>query len=121
VHRTLLRTVELAMAALFLYLGATKLVGSREIGGLFDVVGLGSWGRYALGILELIGAALFARPVLSRGASWLLAGIMVVVAVIEVAVLKRPPGAAALCVSAHAFVTWGRRQNARWRLTGSGG
>lgn len=117
VPRTLLRTVELAMAALFLYLGVTKLVGLSESQHLFDVIGIGSWFRYATGTLELIGASLFSRPTVSRGASFLLAGIMAAVVIIEVFLLKRPPAAAAACVTAHGFIAWGRRQNARWLLT----
>jgi hypothetical protein len=104
VHRALLRAAELAMAALFFYLGITKLVG---IGSVF---------RYATGVLELIGAALFCLPFLSRGASFLLTGIVATVAIIEVVMLQRPPAAAAACLTAHGFVTWGRRQNARWLL-----
>jgi putative oxidoreductase len=113
VHRTLLRAVELAMAALFLYLGTTKLMGTTESVRLFDVVGIGSWLRYATGTLELIGAALLFSPTLSRAASFPRAVIMAVVAIIEIFILKRPPAAAAVCVTAHGFITWGRRQNAR--------
>jgi len=41
----------------------------------------------------------------------------VTIAVLES--ISPPPGAAAVCVSAHGFIAWGRRQNARGRLTGS--
>jgi hypothetical protein len=104
VHRTLLRAVELALAVLFFYLGITKLVG---IGSLF---------HYATGALELIAAALSSLPVLSRGGTLVLTGIVAAIAIIEVVMLKRPPAAAAACLTAHGFVTWGRRQNARWLL-----
>jgi hypothetical protein len=104
VHRTLLRAIELAMVALFFYLGITKLVG------------IGSMFQYATGALELIAAALFSLPFLSRSGTFVLTGIVAAIAIIEVVMFKRPPAAAAACLSAHSFVTWGRRQNARWQL-----
>lgn len=115
VHRTLLRTVELVMAALFLYLGTTKIVGASEGVRLFDTVGAGTWFRNATGTLELIGAALLLSPILPRAASFLLALIMVAAAIVETLILKRPAAAAAVCVTAHGFIVWGRLQNARWR------
>jgi putative oxidoreductase len=102
------------MAALFLYLGGTKLLGTTESVRPFDMVGIGSWFRYVTGALELIGAGLLFSPTFTRAASFPRTLIVAVVAIIEIFVLKRPPAAAAVCVTAHAFITWGRRQNARW-------
>jgi uncharacterized membrane protein YphA (DoxX/SURF4 family) len=108
----LIHMLELAMAALFLYLGGTKLLGSPAAVRLFHDYGWGQWFRYVTGVVELAGALLLIVPRLARASA--LMAVMVVAMGIELFVLHRPPVAATACLSAHGIIAW-KRQGARLR------
>ena len=91
----LLRMLEFAMGALFLYLGGTKLLGSTAEVRLFHDYGWGQWFRYVTGVIELAGALLLIVPRLGRASA--LMAVMVVATGIELFVLHRPPMAATAC------------------------
>jgi nitrate reductase NapE component len=113
------RTLEVGMGALFLYLGATKLIALRAT---FAAAGPGAagpdgtavWLRIFTGALELGVGILLLRPMLARAAGRLLSVAVVTAIVIEVMVFKRPPIMAAACVGAHGCIAWGRRMHDRW-------
>jgi putative oxidoreductase len=107
----LFQVLELAMGALFLYLGATKLLGSTQTVRLFHDYGWGQWFRYVTGVIELAGALLLIVPRLARASALMV--IMVVATAIELFVLHRPPMAATACLSAHGMIAWKRRPEAR--------
>ena len=108
----LIHMLELAMAALFLYLGGTKLLGSPAAVRLFHDYGWGQWFRYVTGVIELAAALLLIVPRLARAS--VLMAVMVVAMGIELFVLHRPPVAATACLSAHGIIAW-KRQGARLR------
>ncbi len=108
----LIQMLELAMAALFLYLGGTKLLGSPAAVRLFHDYGWGQWFRYVTGVVELGGALLLIVPRLARASA--LMAVMVVAMGIELFVLHRPPVAATACLAAHGIIAW-KRQGARLR------
>jgi putative oxidoreductase len=107
----LVQMLELAMGALFLYLGGTKLLGSTAEVRLFHDYGWGQWFRYVTGVIELAGALLLIVPRLGRASA--LMTVMVVATGIELFVLHRPPMAATACLSAHGIIAWKRRPQAR--------
>jgi hypothetical protein len=107
---------EIALAALFLLVGAAKLVGRPDTVALFHAIGIGQWLRYATGVVEIVGGALLLVPVLSGGSAVVLSGVMVVATVVELVVLHRPPVAAIACFSGHTWVAWARgsRRHLSW-------
>jgi putative oxidoreductase len=107
-HRLLLEFTELLLAAVFFLVGGAKLIGRADMIALFRDVGLGQWFRYVTGTVEVTGAALLIVPLLSGISAFVLGGVMVVAALIELFVLHRPPVAALACLGAHTFVAWAR-------------
>ena len=111
--RVLLRLLEFAMGALFLYLGGAKLLGSPAAVRLFHDIGWGQWFRYVTGVVELTGGLLLVVPLLAGASALLLMTVMVVATGIELFVLHRPPVAATACLCAHAIIAWNRRGQTR--------
>jgi len=109
----LLRMLEFVMGALFIYLGAAKLLGSPAAVRLFHNIGWGQWFRYVTGVIELTGGLLLIVPWLAGASALLLMTVMVVATGIELFVLHRPPVAATACLSAHGIIAWNRRAQTR--------
>ncbi len=88
------RLAEYGLAALFLYLGVTKLLGP----------GAAALSRTAMAVAELsVGAML-----LIRASNWVSTPAVITVAVAEVVLFNRPPLAAMACVCAHGLTSWAR-------------
>jgi len=113
----LLRGLEFAMGALFIYLGGAKLLGSPAAVRLFHDIGWGQWFRYVTGVVELTGGLLLVVPLLAGASALLLMTVMVVATGIELFVLHRPPVAATACLCAHAIIAWNRRGQTRRLLS----
>ena len=111
--RVLLHMLELAMGALFLYLGGAKLLGSPLAVRLFHDIGWGQWFRYLTGAVELSGGLLLVVPRLAGASALLLMTVMVGASGIELFVLHRPPVAATACLCAHSIIAWNRRAQTR--------
>jgi len=109
----LLHLLELAMGALFLYLGGAKLQGSPLAVRLFQDIGWGQWFRYVTGVVELTGGLLLVVPRLAGASALLLMTVMVAATGIELFVLHRPPVAATACLCAHGIIAWNRRAHTR--------
>ena len=109
----LLRGLEFAMGALFIYLGGAKLLGSPAAVRLFHDIGWGQWFRYVTGVVELTGGLLLVVPLLAGASALLLMAVMVVATGIELFVLHRPPVAATACLCAHGIIAWNRRGQTR--------
>ena len=109
----LLRLLEFAMGALFIYLGGAKLLGSPAAVRLFHDIGWGQWFRYVTGVVELTGGLLLIVPLLAGASALLLMAVMMVATVIELFVLHRPPVAATACLCAHGVIAWNRRAQTR--------
>lgn len=109
----LLHLLELAMGALFLYLGGAKLLGLPAAVRLFHDIGWGQWFRYVTGVVELTGGLLLVVPRLAGASALLLMTVMVVATGIELFVLHRPPVAATACLCAHGIIAWNRRAQTR--------
>jgi len=112
-HPMALRGLELAMGALFLYLGGAKLLGAPAAVQLFRDIGWGQWFRYVTGVVEVGGALLLLIPALAGASALLLMSVMGVATGIELFVLHRPPAAAMACLCAHSVIAWGRRAQTR--------
>lgn len=69
--------VQIALAAMFLMAGASKLASQPQMIAVFEAVGIGQWFRYFTGGLEVLGALLLLIPALSGIGAALLAATMI--------------------------------------------
>src|SRR5256885_3837385 len=54
--------LQAAVAVLFLFAGAPKLLGAAVMVQLFEAVGIGQWLRYVTGAIEVVSAGLLLGP-----------------------------------------------------------
>lgn len=54
--------VQIALAAMFLFAGGSKLAGAPPMVALFDAIGWGQWFRYVTGAIEAIAAVALLIP-----------------------------------------------------------
>jgi putative oxidoreductase len=92
--------LRVGLAAVFFGAGCGKILGVAPAVALFHTIGLGEWFRYAIGVIELTGAALLAVPRTARLAALGLIGLMGGAAGTEVLVLHRPPVMSLLTMAA---------------------
>jgi len=53
---------QIALAAMFLFVGGLKLTGAPELVALFDAIGIGQWFRYVTGSIEVVSAVALLVP-----------------------------------------------------------
>jgi len=56
------RVAIIALAAMFVFAGSSKLLGAPAMVGLFNAIGLGQWFRYFTGVIEVIAAVALLIP-----------------------------------------------------------
>jgi uncharacterized membrane protein YphA (DoxX/SURF4 family) len=86
-----IRILRWSLVLVFVGAGVSKLVGVPSVVTLFALVGLGQWFRYAVGIYELVGAALVASSRTTVAGAAALSALMVGAAATEVLILERAP------------------------------
>ena len=91
-----IRVAEYGLAALFFYLGVTKLLGPGATAPAHTLVACG----------ELIVGALL----VIRASEWIATPAVITIAVTEVVLFNRSPLAAIACVGAHGLTSWARRR-----------
>ena len=103
-------TLQLLMALAFVAAALPKLFASPDRAALFDAaLGTGSWFRYLIGSLEVLGALLLVVPGKAAFGAVLLAWVMVGAVVAHLTVLHTPPTAALVLFTLAALIVWGRR------------
>lgn len=105
----LLWCVQAVLALVFVNAAWAKLVGSPEMVGLFDAIGVGQWFRYVTGILELTGAALILVPKTTKAGAALLATVMLGAVAAHLFILHAPATAPGALLLMSGFVVWGRQ------------
>lgn len=98
------------LAAVFVMVGASKLVGAQDMVDLFQDVGAGQWLRYVTGCLELTGAILLLIPRLSALGGLVLAGVMAGAVLACLFLVDQSPLPAAALLVLTAVVAWNRRR-----------
>jgi putative oxidoreductase len=68
---------QIALAAMFLFSGGSKLVGSPAMVALFDAIGWGQWFRYLTGAIEMSAAIALLIPSVSVFGAMLLIPTMI--------------------------------------------
>ena len=99
---------QIALAAMFLAAGGSKLAGAPAMVDLFAAIGFGQWFRYVTGVVEIIAAvALLIPSAASLGAVLLVATMLG--AVIANLSLGQPPTVPLVLGIVAAAVAWTRR------------
>lgn len=107
-NKPAIRVIEGSLALFFFYLAVTKLVDAHEIVRL-TTIGVSPTRRVVTALLQMAVGML-----LIVGASgYVTAPMVLVVAVTEVILFRRPPLVAAMCVGAHGLTTWARHLHER--------
>jgi putative oxidoreductase len=69
--------LQVALSALFLFAGGSKLAGAPAMVALFDAIGVGQWFRYVTGLIEVVSAVALLVPPFAPFGALLLASTMV--------------------------------------------
>jgi putative oxidoreductase len=103
-------TVQIATAAMFLFVGSSKLAGAPMMVGLFDAIGIGQWFRYLTGSIEVVSAILLLIPSLAFFGALLLVPTMVGAVVTHLFIVGGNPTPAFVLGVAAAAIAWTRRK-----------
>jgi putative oxidoreductase len=108
-------TVQVVLAAFFIFASAPKLLGDPATVAAFDSIGFGDWFRYLTGACELAGAIGLLIPALSGLAALGLVGVMVGATLTNLFLM---PGMAPVAVVTVVLgVVFGLIAKARWART----
>jgi len=104
---------QIALAAMFLMAGGSKLVGVPAMVTLFGALGLGQWFRYVTGVIEVTSGILLLVPSAAIFGALLLIPTMLGALVVNLFVVPASPVAPLLLLTAAAAVAWARRDQLR--------
>jgi uncharacterized membrane protein YphA (DoxX/SURF4 family) len=108
--------LQIASALMFFFVGGSKLAGTEQMVGLFNVIGIGQWFRYLTGGLEVVGAIALLIPALAGLGAALLALVMIGAIATHLFILHSAPTTAAVLLIANLIVAWGRKEQIRKSL-----
>ena len=100
--------VQIALAAMFLMAGASKLTGAPNMVALFNAIGFGQWFRYVTGLIEISSALALLTPRSAVFGALLLVPTMLG-ALLTNLLLHAPPVAPIVLLIAAGIVLWARR------------
>lgn len=104
---------QVALAAMFLTAGGSRLVGVPAMVSLFDLIGIGPWLRYVTGVIEVISGIALLVPSPAVFGALLLIATMVGAISTNVFVVPASPVIPFLLLLAAAAVAWARRHQLR--------
>jgi len=107
---------QIALAAMFLFAGGSKLVGAQAMVGLFAAIGLGQWFRYVTGAIEISAAVALLIPSAAPFGAILLVPTMAGAAIANLFIGQSPAVPLVLLLVA-ATVAWTRRHQLRGRFS----
>ena len=106
--RIALWVVQIALAAMFLFAGGSKLMGAPAMVAMFDAIGWGQWFRYLTGAIEAsAGIALLIPSAAVFGAILLIPTMIGAVA--TNLILGQSPAAPLVLLAVASAVAWARR------------
>ena len=103
---------QVALAAIFLMAGGSKLAGVPAMVSLFDTVGLGQWFRYVTGVIEVTSGIALLIPSAALFGALLLIPTMLGAAAANL-FLGQSPAAPLVLLLVAAAVAWARRHQLR--------
>jgi uncharacterized membrane protein YphA (DoxX/SURF4 family) len=103
---------QIALAAMFLLAGGSKLAGAPAMVDLFAAIGLGQWFRYVTGAIELSAAVALLIPSAALFGAILLVPTMVGAVIVNL-ILGQSPAVPIVLLLVAAAVAWTRRNQLR--------
>jgi len=101
--------VQLALAAMFLLAGASKLAGAPAMIALFDGVGIGQWFRYVTGLIEVGSAVTLLVPSIAPFGALALVATMTGAILTHLFIVGGSPIVPAVLLVGSVTVAWVRR------------
>jgi putative oxidoreductase len=102
--------VQLALAAMFVMAGASKLVGTAPMVALFNAIGIGQWFRYATGLIEVGSAIALLVPRAAVFGALVLVPTMIGALLTQLLIVHASPVPPAVLLVGTAAVLWVRRR-----------
>lgn len=109
IGRIALWVLQVGLAALFLFSGASKLAGAPAMVALFDAIGIGQWFRAVTGLIEVVSALALLVPALAPFGALLLASTMAGAIVTHLFIVGGSPVLPGVLLLALLVVVWTRR------------
>jgi len=107
--RIALWAVQIALAAMFLLAGGSKLLGAPEMVGLFAAIGIGQWFRYVTGLVEVSSAIALLVPSFAVFGALALVATMIGAITVHLFVVGGSPAVPVILLLGSATVVWARR------------
>lgn len=105
--------VQVALAAMFLMAGGSKLAGAPAMVSLFDAIGFGQWFRYVTGIVEITAGILLLVPAAAIFGALLLIPTMLGALATNLFLVHASPVMPLVLLLGAAAVAWVRRRQLR--------
>lgn len=103
-------TLQIAVAAMFLFAGSMKLAGAADMVAVFDTIGVGQWFRYLTGGIEVVAAVALLIPSLAAFGALLLVPTMIGAVVTHVFIVGGSSVPAVVLLAASLGILWARRE-----------
>jgi putative oxidoreductase len=101
--------VQIALAAMFLLAGGSKLVGAPAMVALFNAIGIGQWFRYVTGLIEIGSAIALVAPRFAVFGALALVPTMIGAIVTQLFIVHASPVPPVILLVGAAGVLWARR------------
>lgn len=105
--------VQVALAAMFLLAGGSKLAGAPEMVALFSAIGFGQWFRYVTGAIEVGSALALLWPAGAPFGAAALVVTMIGAVGTHLFIVGGSPALPAALLLGSAIVAWARRDHLR--------
>ena len=102
--------VQIALAAMFLLAGGSKLLGVPAMVALFEAIGVGQWFRYVTGLIEVSSAIALLIPSFAVFGALALVATMVGAIVTHLFIVGGSPAMPVILLLGSAVVAWTRRR-----------
>jgi uncharacterized membrane protein YphA (DoxX/SURF4 family) len=103
-------TLQVLAAAMFLFVGSSKLAGAPMMVQMFGAIGIGQWFRYVTGAIEVVGAVLLLVPSLAGFGALALAVTMIGAIITHLFIVGGNPAPAIVLLGATTTIAWTRRR-----------
>jgi putative oxidoreductase len=107
--RFALWAVQIALAAMFLLAGSSKLMGAAAMVALFEAIGIGQWFRYLTGFIEVGSALALLVPSFAVFGALILVPTMAGAIATHLFIVGGSPALSAVLLLGSAIVVWARR------------
>ena len=100
---------QIALAAMFLWVGGLKLTGAPPLVALFEAIGAGQWLRYVTGSIEVVSGLALLVPSLAAFGALLLVPTMVCAVATHLFIVGGSPVPATVLLIGSVAIAWARR------------